>query len=155
MSSEPSRRHSVRMARSCDPVSTRTFHLLSASTPEEIWGALTCPVRSERFLHGMRVDGCWSTDGVLTFSSSHGFTLSGRVLFSAPPYTLSMTIEDEASGTCTYLTWSLRASEAGTIVRLRVDEPDAGPAAEEELEDVWLPALAALDAVLQPGPQLG
>ncbi len=143
------------MARSCDPVATRTFHLLSASTPEEIWGALTDPVRSQRFLHGLRAEGCWTTGSVLTFTSGHGFALSGRVLFSAPPYTLSMTIEDEASGTCTYLTWVLRPNDAGTVVRLRVDEPDAGPTDEEELEDVWLPALAALDAVLQPGPPLG
>jgi uncharacterized protein YndB with AHSA1/START domain len=130
-------------------LSTRTFHLLTGAPPEQIWAALTCPTLSPRFLHGLSAQGCWQAGGALLFTSPHGLALTGQVLFSEPPYKLSWTIEDEASGTCTYLTWDLRTTRDGTVVRLRVDEDHAGPADDEELEDAWLPALAALEAVLQ------
>jgi uncharacterized protein YndB with AHSA1/START domain len=134
---------------SCDPVSTRTFHLLSRATPQQVWAALTCPVASARFLHGLSARGSWDTDGTLLFTSAHGPVLTGRVLWSDPPHKLSLTIEDEASGTCTYLTWGLREGCGGTVVRLRVEEGHATPSDDEELEDAWLPALRALEAVLQ------
>ena len=136
------------MSPSSDPVSTRTFHLLSSVSPEQVWAALTCPSLSPRFLHGLSARGSWTAGSALTFTSAHG-TLTGCVLFSAPPYTLSLTIEDEASGTCTYLTWELRSTCAGTVVRLRVEEADAGPADDDAIDDTWLPALRALEAVLQ------
>jgi uncharacterized protein YndB with AHSA1/START domain len=134
---------------SCDPVSSRTFHLLSAASATQVWAALTCPTLNPRFLHGLSAQGPWETDADLHFTSAHGVELTGRVLWSEAPYKLSLTIEDEASGTCTYLTWELREGCSGTVVRLRVEEGNACPTDQEELEDTWLPALAALEAVLQ------
>jgi uncharacterized protein YndB with AHSA1/START domain len=130
-------------------VSTRTFHLLTGASPEQVWDAVTCPSLSPQFLHGLSAQGCWKAGGALLFTSPLGPVLTGQVLFSEPPYKLSWTIEDQGSGTCTYLTWDLRTNFAGTVVRLRVEEGDAGSADDEELEDAWLPAMAALEAVLQ------
>jgi uncharacterized protein YndB with AHSA1/START domain len=131
-----------------DPISSRTFHLLSCATPEHVWAALTCPVLSPRFLHGLSAQGSWQTDTDLVFTSDQGVTLTGRVLWSEPPHRLSLTIEDSC-GACTYLTWELREGCGRTVVRLRVEESHASPTDEEELEDTWLPALAALESVLQ------
>lgn len=130
-------------------MATGTFCLQSSATPEQVWSALTCPTLSPRFLHGFSAQGCWETDGQLRFTSALGLELSGHVLWSEPPHKLSLTIEDEGSGTCTYLTWQLRASSCGTVVRLCVEECDAAPSDAEELEDSWLPALAGLESVLQ------
>jgi uncharacterized protein YndB with AHSA1/START domain len=131
-----------------DPVSTRTFHLLSCAPPDPVWAALTCPALSGRFLHGLQVDGSWEQGGGLRFTSEQGFELSGRVLWADPPYKLSLTIEDEGCDSCTYLTWELREGASGTVVRLTVQEGPAGPTDDEELEDVWLPTLKALEALL-------
>ncbi len=128
-----------------DPISSRTFHLLSVGTPGQIWDALTSSELSPRFLHGLTVRGIWSTGGALELTCSHGITLHGRVLFSQRPDKLSWTIED---GGCTYLTWELRESPAGTVVRLTVEEPDSCASDDQEFEDAWLPALRALEAVL-------
>jgi hypothetical protein len=129
-------------------VSSRTFHLLSCAKPHQVWGALTCPTLSPRFLHGLRADSCWTTGAPLTYTSAAGITLAGQVLYSAPPTHLSVTIEDP-SGCCTYLTWQLRAACAGTVIRLTVEEPGGEPDDLEQIEDAWLPALQALEAVLQ------
>jgi uncharacterized protein YndB with AHSA1/START domain len=140
--------HSGRVA-SCDPVSTRTFHLLSCAPAEQVWAALTCPALSGRFLHGLRVDGGWEQGSPLRFTSEQGVALSGRVLWAAPPYKLSLTIEDDGCDSCTYLTWELREGPSGTVVRLTVEEGHAGPSDDHELEDVWLPTLKALETLLQ------
>ena len=57
--------------------------------------------------------------------------------------------ESRLDTTCTYLTWDLRAAPDGTVVRLTVEESDARSCNDEDLEDAWLPALAALERVLQ------
>jgi uncharacterized protein YndB with AHSA1/START domain len=133
---------------SCDPVCSRTFHLLSVATPTQVWGALTCPVLSPRYLHGLSVQGSWQTDTDVLYAGAHGVELRGRVLWSEPPKRLSLTIED-SSGVCTYLTWELREGCGGTVVRLHVEESVLGASDEEELEDTWLPSLAALERALQ------
>ena len=130
-----------------DPVASRTFHLLSAAPPEHVWSALTCPELTRRYL-GLSVDGSWETDTALVFTDPYGGQVTGQVLWAEPPSRLSVTIEDP-SGACTYLTWELRAACGGTVVRLRVEESFGDSTDDEALEDTWLPALAALEAVLQ------
>ena len=49
-----------------------------------------------------------------------------------------------------YLTWLLRAAPGGCAVRLEVDEVE-NPDSAEDAEDVWLPVLAALQLLLNPG----
>ena len=102
------------------------------------------PALPARLQSGQLLD----TGAPLTYTSAAGITLGGQVLYSQPPTHLSVTIEDP-SGCCTYLTWHLRAACAGTVIRLTVEEPGGEPEDLEQLEDAWLPALQALEDVLQ------
>ena len=49
-----------------------------------------------------------------------------------------------------YLTWLLRAAPGGCTIRLEIDEVDSTDSAEDA-EDVWLPVLAALQDLVNPG----
>jgi uncharacterized protein YndB with AHSA1/START domain len=129
-----------------DPVLTQTFRLLTSACPERVWGALTCPDTAPAYLHGLSPRTCWSSGAPVEWESGGPVSLPGQVLHADPPYRLSVTVED-GSGTCTYLTWQVRAADDGTVIRLDVEEaPGAG--SEVELEDVWLPVLTRLGAIL-------
>jgi uncharacterized protein YndB with AHSA1/START domain len=130
-----------------DPVSTRTFRLLTPACPERVWSSLTCPRQSPRFLHGLSVYAEWAPGARILLQAPGCPPLQGSVLHVDPPQLLSYTLEDTGSGTCTYLTWSLRATERGTVVRLQVEEAGAGTAAGE-LDEVWLPVLDRLAGLL-------
>jgi uncharacterized protein YndB with AHSA1/START domain len=111
------------------------------------WGLLTCAARSPRYLHGLAVEATWEPGAVVRLTSPH-CDLTGQVLHVEPERRLSLTVEDE-SGSCTFLTWTLRPSGAGTVVRLQVEECDGASTSEDDLEDVWLPALERLAALLR------
>jgi hypothetical protein len=130
-----------------DPVRTATFRLLSCAPPAVVWGALLCPDRSARYLHGLAVRTTWEPGAEVTLTSP-SCALTGQVLHMRPLERLSLTLED-GSGCCTYLTWSLRACDSGTVVRLDVAEADGGSTTEAELEEVWLPVLDRLGALLR------
>ena len=125
---------------------THSFHLLTAATPDRVWGALTCPETASTFLHGLSPRTCWSNGASVEWHSPVA-AIPGQVLHADPPYRLSVTVED-SSGTCTYLTWQVRAADDGTVIRLDVAEaPGAG--SELDLEDVWLPVLQRLGELLR------
>ena len=130
-----------------DPVRTATFRLLSCAQPAAVWGALLCPSRTPRYLHGLAVRTTCDPGAQIELTSP-ACTLTGQVLHVQPLERLSLTVED-GSGCCTYLTWTLRGCEAGTVVRLDVAEADGGSTTEAELEEVWLPVLERLGALLR------
>lgn len=135
------------MAR-CDPVLSETFRLLTPASPEQVWGALTCPQTVPAYLCGLSPSTAWAPGAAVVWSAPPtGATLAGTVLHAAPPRRLSVTLED-SSGTCTYLTWTIRRCEPGTLVRLDAEECDGGRGDASDLEDVWLPVLDRLRAVL-------
>jgi uncharacterized protein YndB with AHSA1/START domain len=131
-----------------DPVLTQTFRLLTPAAPERVWGVLTCPEAAPTFLHGLSPRTCWSSGADVAWLSAGVAAIPGQVLYADPPYRLSVTVED-GSGTCTYLTWQVRAGDDGTIVRLDVEESDATGGNAAELEDVWLPVLQRLAELLR------
>jgi hypothetical protein len=49
-----------------------------------------------------------------------------------------------------YLTWLIRPAAGGCTIRLEIDEVDNADS-REDAEDVWLPVLAALQHLLNPG----
>ena len=131
-----------------DVMSGATFRLLTCAPPDAVWACLLCPTRSPRYLHGLTVNACWEAGERVALSAA-GCDLTGEVLHVRPQERLSLTVED-ASGSCTYLTWSLRLHESGgTVVRLQVEECDDAGTSEEDLEDVWLPVLDRLGALLR------
>jgi uncharacterized protein YndB with AHSA1/START domain len=130
-----------------DPVLTETFRLLTPASPERVWGLLTCPATAPSYLHGLSPRTCWTSGAPVEWQSKAVGALPGQVLLADPPYRLSVTVED-GSGTCTYLTWQVRAGEDGTVVRLDVAESGGGGCGAE-LEDVWLPVLQRLGELLE------
>jgi hypothetical protein len=59
---------------------------------------------------------------------------------------LSYVLQSAPDDPAVYLTWQIRSIANGTVVRLLVDEIESVD--EEEVEDTWLPILAALQALL-------
>jgi hypothetical protein len=49
-----------------------------------------------------------------------------------------------------YLTWLIRPGPGGCTIRLQIDEIDAADS-RDDAEDIWLPVLAALQDLLDPG----
>src|SRR4051812_36978332 len=124
-----------------------TFRLLTCAPPEVVWGCLLCPTRSPRYLHGLAVQTSWEP-GARVSLTSEACALDGEVLHVQAPERLSLTVEDD-SGSCTYLTWTLRRHDEGTVVRLHVEECDGASTSESDLEDVWLPVLDRLGVLLR------
>jgi uncharacterized protein YndB with AHSA1/START domain len=132
-----------------DPMVASTFRLLTSATPAQVWGALTCPRTAPAYLYGLTPRTCFTPGAPVEWRAGEGTpVIPGQVLHADPPYLLSLTVED-GSGTCTYLTWQVRAGEDGTVVRLDVAESDAPACTEHDLEDVWLPVLQRLGQVLR------
>jgi hypothetical protein len=77
-----------------------------------------------------------------------GPRLLGRVLRTDRPHKLSYSLGDRIDEPSVYVTWELIPAQVGTIVRLNVDE--IGSSSDAEREAVWLPALQALQAHLEP-----
>jgi uncharacterized protein YndB with AHSA1/START domain len=131
-----------------DPVLTQTFRLRTPASPQRVWGVLTCPEAAPTYLHGLSPRTCWSNGAPVEWQAPGVGIIPGQVLHADPPYRLSVTVED-GSGTCTYLTWSVRVGADGTVVRLDVEESDAPGTCVSDLEDVWLPVLERLGEVLR------
>jgi uncharacterized protein YndB with AHSA1/START domain len=131
-----------------DVLRSATFRLLTSAPPEVVWGCLLCPTRTPRYLHGLAVTACWEAGQQVALTAG-GCALTGEVLHVRPLERLSLTVED-ASGSCTYLTWTLRRHESGgTVVRLQVEECDSASTSEDDLEDAWLPVLDRLGTLLR------
>ena len=130
---------------SADPVLTTTFRLLTSASAQRVWAVLTDPEAAPSYLHGLSPKTCWTPGAPVQWHAGSAI-IPGQVLHADPPYRLSVTVED-SSGTCTYLTWSVRGCDEGTVVRLDVEEADAG--SEAELEEVWLPVIDRLGEVLR------
>lgn len=129
-----------------DPVLSSTFRLLTAAGPDQVWRVLTCPDAAPAYLHGLSPRTCWTPGAPVSWQGGPT-AIPGQVLHADPPYRLSLTVEDD-SGTCTYLTWTVRACDDGTVVRLDVEESDAAGGSEADLEEVWLPVLQRLGELL-------
>jgi hypothetical protein len=77
--------------------------------------------------------------------------LVGQVLHADAPRRLSFMLQASANDPSVYLTWQLRPTSGGCAVRLQIDEVDDRATHDDELEDIWLPVLASLQALLGAG----
>ena len=131
-----------------DPVLTQTFRLLTPVPAERVWGVLTSPDAAPSYLHGLTPRTCWSNGASVTWEAGELGSIPGQVLHADPPYRLSVSVEDD-SGSTTFLTWQIRSTDEGTVVRLDVAESPASSTTDEDLEDVWLPVLHRLGDLLR------
>lgn len=127
------------------------FAFFTAAPPDRVWSALTDAAQTAEYLYGVALRSDW-TPGAGIVACFHGRqVLAGEVLCARPPHHLSYLLR-ASEAPAVYVTWLVRATEAGTVCNVEIDEAD-GPQ-RIELENVWLPVLAALQRVLtsDPGP---
>ena len=142
------------------PISLPTAHqfaFTTAAEPATVWTALTDGDLTRRYLHGLAADSTWAPGAPLTLRSGGGFPgspaaaqLDGQVLRAEPPRWLSYLLQSGPHDPATFLTWQLRTTSGGTTLRLQIDEMEGS--SDDEAEETWLPALAALHALLGPAP---
>jgi uncharacterized protein YndB with AHSA1/START domain len=139
---------------------------LVTADAERVWDALTATKTPLSYFHGMTITSDWQPGSTITMRQEdelgQGGTrkfwdvaISGEVLAADPPHRLSYTLGECQSDPTVYVTWELRSGDGLTIVRLNIDEPDAYPDSEDELDIVWLPILSALAEKLSNPPATG
>ena len=128
------------------------FHAITSASPECAWDALTATGVPLDYLHGMTVDTDWQSGAGVTMALTGQWRLTGQVLAAERPHRLSYTLDDPPGSPSVYVTWELRRTGEGTIIRLNVDEPWPLAGSTEDLEGSWLPVLSRLVKHLEPGP---
>ena len=134
------------------PFASEQFHAITSANPECVWDALTATGLPLDYLHGMTVDTDWQPGARVTMALSDQWRLSGEVLAAERPHRLSYTLDDPPGSPSVYVTWELRRTDDGTIIRLDVDEPGPPVGSTEDLESAWLPVLSGLVKHLEQGP---
>lgn len=128
---------------------------LVTADAQRVWDALTATKTPLSYFHDMKVTSDWQPGSTITMRREdelgQGATrkfwdvaIHGEVLAADPPHRLSYTLGERQSDPTVYVTWELRSGDGLTIVRLYIDEPDANPDSEDDLDIIWLPILSAL-----------
>lgn len=140
------------MIRSGLPPTSRGHQQFTCSTtahPAAVWAALTRPEQTQTYLYGLAAHSCWEVDAAIEFRHEQ-HTLNGHVMHADAPCRLSYYLTAGPDDLPTYVTWQIRATPAGSTIRLQIDETDPAVAdTDEEAEDTWLPVLAALQRHLE------
>ena len=129
---------------------SRTFAVHVRTCPELVWTALTDPDKTTEFLYGMAAHSTWIPGAEIGFRRGDRVELTGRVLHSRCHERLSYVLQSGPDDPPVYLTWLIRPAPGGCTIRLEIDEVDHADS-PEDAEDVWLPILAALQHLLNPG----
>ena len=117
--------------------------------PGLVWAALTDPGQSAVYLYGLAAHSTWVPGDRIEFRLGDGVGLIGTVVHARCAERLSYLLQAGPDDPPVYLTWLLRPSAGGCAVRLEIDEVDAADS-QTDAEDVWLPALAALQLLVNP-----
>jgi len=125
--------------------SSHRFVFLTGAPRERVWTALTCPDTTTGYLLGMRLESEWTPGAPVNLLTPQGHSMAGEAIRVDPPRSLSFALE-QGTAPCRIIGWELRPHPMGTVVRLTVDDVDGD--CEEEVEDVWLPVVAALQGLL-------
>jgi uncharacterized protein YndB with AHSA1/START domain len=134
------------------PFASEQFHAITSATPDCAWNALTATGVPLDYLHGMTADTDWQPGARVTLALTDHWRLTGEVLAAERPRRLSYTLDDPPGSPAVYVTWELRRTSDGTIIRLNVDEPWPLAGGSEDLESAWLPVLSGLVKHLERGP---
>jgi len=114
-----------------------------------VWTALTDPDQSAAYLYGLAAHSTWILGDPIEFRLGGRAGAIGRVLHVGCPQRLSYLLQAGRGDPPVYLTWLLRPAPGGCVVRLEIDEPDTADS-PQDVEDVWLPVLAALQLLVNP-----
>jgi len=133
-----------------------TFAAWTRADPEVVWTALTDPGQTPEFLYGLAADSTWIPGAPIGFRCGGDVQVSGRVLCVQRGERLSYVLQSAPADPPVYLTWLIRPGPGGCTIRLQIDEIDTADS-REDAEDIWLPVLAALQRLVNPGslPEAG
>ena len=134
------------------PFASEQFRAITSANPQRVWDALTATGVPLDYLHGMTADTDWQPGARVTLALTGQWRLTGEVLAAERPHRLSYTLEDPPGSPAVYVTWELRRTGEGTIIRLNVDEPWPFKSSNEDLESAWLSVLSGLVNHLERGP---
>jgi uncharacterized protein YndB with AHSA1/START domain len=123
------------------------FAFFTSAAPDRVWSALTDPTQTRAYLHGLALLSDWTPGSPIVASFQDCPALLGEVLCAQPPHRLSYLV-GAPEAPAVYVTWRVRVAAGGTICSLQIDEADASDTIE--IEDIWLPVLAALQRVVMP-----
>ena len=132
---------------------TCVAHVFTAhirADPGLVWTALTDPGQSTAYLYGLAAHSTWTPGDPVELRLGDRVQLTGLVLCVQDRERLSYLLSSGPDDPPVYLAWLLRSAPGGCAVRLEVDEVEH-PDSAEDAEDLWLPILAALQALLAPG----
>jgi hypothetical protein len=128
------------------------FRAITTAAPDDVWAALAATGSPLGYLHGLTAQSDWRPGSTLTMALDR-WCLVGDVLAADRPRRLCYALGDRPGEPSVYVTWELRPLDAGTVVRLTVDEPWPLTADCADLEAAWLPVLAGLVAQLDGHPR--
>ena len=127
-----------------------TFAAWTRADPAVVWTALTEPDQTAVFLYGLAADSTWIPGAPLCFRCGGDVQVSGRVLCVQRHERLSYVLQSTPDDPPVYLTWLIRPGPGGCTIRLQIDEFDTADT-RDDAEDIWLPVLAALQNLVDPG----
>jgi uncharacterized protein YndB with AHSA1/START domain len=105
------------------PLAAHSFAACTYVCPQVIWAALTDPDQSAAFFYGLAAHSTWVPGAPIAFRHGNGTGLTGRVLHARRNERLSYLLQSRPDGTNS----------------------------AEDAEDIWLPVLAALQDLVNPG----
>ena len=129
------------------------FACFTAASPARAWAALTAPHETGGgYLYGMACRSTWQPGAPIDCRAVQSpasvlCALTGEVLHVVPPCRLSYILQSGPEGPAVYLTWQVRPCPGGSLVRLQIDEFECSDN-DQEIEERWLPVMAALQALL-------
>jgi len=123
------------------------FAFFTTAAAGRVWRALTDPTQTREYLYGLALTSDWIPGSPIVASFQDRPALLGEVLCAQPHHRLSYLLRTPEAPPV-YVTWLVREAAGGSICSLQIDEPDASE--PTEIEDIWLPVLAALQRVLTP-----
>jgi uncharacterized protein YndB with AHSA1/START domain len=123
------------------------FAFFTSAASVSVWAALTDARQIRQYLDGLALQSTWAPGSPIVVSLRNRRTVIGEVLCVQLHHRLSYVVHPPEA-TAVYLTWLLRDTDGGCVCTLQVDETAATE--PTELEDVWLPIMAALQRVVTP-----
>jgi uncharacterized protein YndB with AHSA1/START domain len=118
--------------------------------PGLVWAALTDPGQTAAYLYGLAAHSTWVPGDPIEFRLGGRPEAIGRVLRAQCHERLSYLLQAGPGDPPAYLTWLLRPAPGGCMVRLEIDQVEHADS-PQDAEDVWLPVLAALQLLVNPG----
>ena len=122
------------------------FSCVTGAEPARVWSALTEACQTGKYLYGLAAYSTWKAEAPIHLEMADGCSLTGQVLHVEAPNRLSYVLQSGPGDPATYVTWHIRPCPSGSTITLQIDEIDSP--CNEEVEDIWLPVLAALQETL-------